>query len=186
MAQLRSNPSLTGMLPACLSAVDRSRAVQLRRGMQKILEDLMSPAWWFGVVIASFVVNLLASYAKPLTDKMVSNFSKTRKRLLEDQEKETVRVIERMLRTPDGIVLAKLEELSCLVLCAVITGLGIGAIMLLPRLEKLFPTSLTVILLTIMFFLIVAIAFLQRALRLQRLTGIAHTIRGDRALGRTV
>jgi uncharacterized membrane protein len=43
--------------------------------MAELLDSLRSPTWWISVVVAGFIVNLLAAYAKPWTDRATAAIS---------------------------------------------------------------------------------------------------------------
>ena len=43
--------------------------------MNEILANLAQPSWWLSVLVAGFVVNLLAAYAKPPLDRILSRMS---------------------------------------------------------------------------------------------------------------
>ena len=43
--------------------------------MVEFFKQLESPSWWLTVVFAGFLVNLAASYLKPLFDKVISKLS---------------------------------------------------------------------------------------------------------------
>jgi len=53
--------------------------------MNEIIEQLSNISWWFTVVIAGIVVNILASYIKPSLERVAEKFSK--KMLLLNKEK---------------------------------------------------------------------------------------------------
>lgn len=42
--------------------------------MDEFAQNLTSPAWWVGVVVVGILINLVSAYAKPVLDRITSNF----------------------------------------------------------------------------------------------------------------
>ena len=56
--------------------------------MDEILQSLLSPVWWFSVVVAAVAVNLGSAYLKrPLDDALSRNFQRWRKRTTANRRK---------------------------------------------------------------------------------------------------
>jgi hypothetical protein len=43
--------------------------------MDELSKNLASPSWWFSVVLAGIVVNVVAAYAKPALDRLLAGVS---------------------------------------------------------------------------------------------------------------
>jgi hypothetical protein len=78
--------------------------------MNDFFRDLISPGWWLGVVVVSFLVNLATAYAKPFIDRSTARISDRKRRKLEETVVELDRQLEIIERTPDGIVLLTLDQ----------------------------------------------------------------------------
>ena len=55
--------------------------------MDKIISDISSMHWWFGVVFVGVVINICSAYVKPALDKYIAQrSSKKRKKIEQDEE----------------------------------------------------------------------------------------------------
>jgi len=56
--------------------------------MERIIDDLKQPSWWFTVILIGLGINILAAYLKPVIDKVLAKISVHHKRKnLEKQQK---------------------------------------------------------------------------------------------------
>jgi hypothetical protein len=62
--------------------------------MNDFFRDLISPGWWLGVVVVSFLVNLAAAYVKPFIDSSTARISDRKRRKLKETEVELDRQLE--------------------------------------------------------------------------------------------
>ena len=84
--------------------------------MDEIIKSFQSPAWWVCVVIVSFIVNVLAAYAKSLFDRMGARLSgrlRIRQGVAATLFQKNVKDI---LSEPDGLVIVSLEEVKAMLM----------------------------------------------------------------------
>lgn len=61
---------------------------------------MTSPLWWFTAIIAGFLVNILAAYAKPIVDRLLSSVSKRYSVWSTDRKERIGRVSYYLLNHP--------------------------------------------------------------------------------------
>lgn len=44
--------------------------------MKEILDDLVTPYWWFSVIIVGIIINIVSTYLIPKLNKIFANYSK--------------------------------------------------------------------------------------------------------------
>jgi hypothetical protein len=133
--------------------------------MNDFLRNLISPGWWFGVVIVSFLINLAAVYAKPVIDRIASGMSQRWRRKVEKARGEFERQAAIIERTPDGVVLTTLEEIMLVLGATLFVSFSILILVFLsipiPSLPSLRPP--TSLLLFVPILLILATVCLHQA-----------------------
>ena len=83
--------------------------------MNEIVNNIQSPAWWICVVVVSFIVNILAGYAKPICDHIGASMSVRLRNKLKKEEAEFEKDVEAILASQDGVTLVSLEEIRAVV-----------------------------------------------------------------------
>ena len=138
--------------------------------MNEVLKNLSSPSSLVGVIVVSFVVNLLSAYAKPYLDRALDRRSAWHRQRSDDARIKRYAEVREVLATPDGIVLLSLEELKCAVggvLCVLLLLIVIAGYFLTgAQLGHDNPRSAGVPVLVgivVLLFLILALALINRA-----------------------
>ena len=68
--------------------------------MNEIVEAISSPVWWASVVVAGFLVNIIAAYAKPVVDRLLSAMSGRYRVWSEDRKQRIGKVSYYLLEHP--------------------------------------------------------------------------------------
>jgi len=100
--------------------------------MNEIISNFQSPAWWLTAVVLAIVVNLLSAYIKPLMDRGISRISTGGQRWVERSHAAYERRVERVLRDPNGVVMATLDEFRFLLAAQLCLVLVIMALVWFP------------------------------------------------------
>lgn len=77
--------------------------------MDDFAKLITTPAWWISTVIVAFLVNIAASYAKPIFDRLVATWSTNRKRRLKDEKERDDAVVMYLIDNPQRLVDARTD-----------------------------------------------------------------------------
>ena len=90
--------------------------------MSELVNSLLSPSWWIGVVVVSFAINLASAYAKAPLDRVLNRLSARRQRKSKraQLEIEIASILETAKRQKDGVVLLSIHELRLVVICTTV------------------------------------------------------------------
>lgn len=72
--------------------------------MENITKLITSPIWWISAVIVAFLVNITASYAKPVLDRFIISWSKNRKERFNKQKEQDDAVVMYLIENPQRLV----------------------------------------------------------------------------------
>jgi len=135
--------------------------------MERILDDIKQPSWWFTVVIIGLGINILAAYLKPAIDKIFGKISARRRgKNLESREKKED-LISLLLQNRFKILEYKLDLVyfSILLVFRLVLSLAFLSLMLYIIAEP-HPYSLFEIILSVLFFLSLIYQFRETYLTL--------------------
>ena len=105
--------------------------------MDELIKQLSSPIWWVSVIVAGFLVNLFAAYAKPIIDKIVSRYSKARRDRVEDHKRRLDGTIDYLLDNPSEVMDLKLDVITTIMQIILSSAFAIFVTQLLDMLMKL-------------------------------------------------
>ncbi|NOY29157.1 MAG: hypothetical protein GXP28_02965 [Planctomycetes bacterium] len=77
--------------------------------MDDLTKLITTPTWWISTVIVAFLVNIAASYAKPLFDSLVATWSTNRKKRLQDEKERDDAVVTYLIENPQRLVDARTD-----------------------------------------------------------------------------
>ena len=72
--------------------------------MEDFAKQIASPVWWISTVVAAFLVNIVAAYAKPLLDRSVARWSKKRAERVEGKVKREDAIVDYVIEDPQRLV----------------------------------------------------------------------------------
>ena len=77
--------------------------------MNKILENILNPAWWFGTVIVAFLINLVSDYSKPAIDKWLSKYSHLKRETNEKKKRQFDEHLSKLISEPVEVVVVEVQ-----------------------------------------------------------------------------
>ena len=80
--------------------------------MNEIARDLSSPTWWFTVVVAGFLVNVVAAYAKAPIDRLADQYARRRHESSAARRQRVDSTVDYLLANPTELVDLKLESIT--------------------------------------------------------------------------
>ena len=80
--------------------------------MEDIMKSILQPSWWVSVIIASFLVNLLSAYAKPVIDNLMARYSSKRRQEKALKDKERENLISEITMDRSRIIELKIDSLD--------------------------------------------------------------------------
>jgi len=114
--------------------------------MKEIVGALANPLWWFSVVIAGLLINVLAAYLKGFADRLLARYFDTARRGAQEAEVARNGRILELVNDKDALSLAhfaeirnRLRALNSLLLAATVMLMGtlVGAL----PVERLFSLT---------------------------------------------
>lgn len=78
--------------------------------MSGLSSDLLSPSWWFTVIVAGLLVNILAAYLKPRLDRVFARFSQRMLQRTEAVQAARAQSIARLRSSSTELVLEAVRE----------------------------------------------------------------------------
>ena len=69
--------------------------------MDEFATNLSSPAWWVGVVVVGILINLVSAYAKPILDRITSNFGEKWKRQSSERRRAYEEEISKLVESAE-------------------------------------------------------------------------------------
>jgi len=79
--------------------------------MEELTQMLISPAWWFSVVVVGIIINLFSAYAKPSIDERLSKISTWWRNQTEQQKAERNAFIAMLSKSEHEQIMASSEDL---------------------------------------------------------------------------
>lgn len=79
--------------------------------MENIVEELSSPVWWVTVVIAGFLINVIAAFVFKKLDNSFSNFSSRFREMSEQRRSERDQRVEHLRNDYKSLYLISLDEI---------------------------------------------------------------------------
>jgi hypothetical protein len=135
--------------------------------MERIIDDIKQPSWWFTVVIIGLAINILAAYLKPAIDKIFGKISARRREKNLENRKRKEELISLLLQNPLKILEYKLDLVyfSILLVFRLVLALAFLSLMLYIVAEP-YPYSQFEIILSVIFFLALVYQFRETYLTL--------------------
>lgn len=106
--------------------------------MNDLLTELSRPSWWVSVVVAGFLVNLVAAYAKPLVDRLAGYYSASRRQRLADKQRRLDRAVSYLLKNPAELVDLKLESILVVLKATIASAMAVLLVQFLEALVGFF------------------------------------------------